>query len=81
MSMPAFAQALVNAGALYAGYTDGGGSTHLVTPDRIRGASEQRRVATWLIAENRGGVTATDIGVGLVLIAIAGGMLYMLVKK
>lgn len=81
MSMPAFAQALIDAGAIYAGYTDGGGSTHLVTPDRVRGASEQRRVASWLVAEGGGGATTTDVGIGLVLLAIAGGMFYLLVKK
>jgi len=80
MSMQIFAAQLIDAGAIYAGYTDGGGSTHLVTPGGIQGASEQRRVATWLIAEESG-VSAGDIGIGLALIAIAGGLLYWVVKK
>jgi hypothetical protein len=50
MSMTAFADALIAAGALYALYTDGGGSTSLVLPNGTRkGASEGRKVGSWLV--------------------------------
>lgn len=44
-----FADAIAQAGVKYASYTDGGGSTHLVTPDNTYGASEPRRVPSWII--------------------------------
>ena len=53
MTMPDFAQRLAEAGALYAGYTDGGGSTSLETQDGYTGSSEHRRVLTWLLAKAR----------------------------
>ena len=49
MSMPTLAQRLIEAGALYAGYTDGGGSAALITPTQYAGSGEHRRVVTWLV--------------------------------
>lgn len=55
-----FADAIAQAGVKYAGYTDGGGSTAMVTPNgKIGGQGEHRRVPSWLIvrpAESRKGV-------------------------
>jgi uncharacterized Zn-binding protein involved in type VI secretion len=51
MTLADFASRLVQAGAISAGYTDGGGSTSLVTPDNYTGSSEHRRVVTWLLAK------------------------------
>lgn len=51
VSMSGLASALIAAGAVEAGYTDGGGSTAMWLSDGQRyGASEHRRVATWIIA-------------------------------
>lgn len=76
-TMRAFAQELVDAGAAWAGYTDGGGSTRLQRADGTwSGDPENRRVPVWYTAEvpaSRGpsGVsiavwlTAGLLGVGL----------------
>lgn len=51
MDMVSFATVLAAVGAVDAGYTDGGGSTALWLSDGQRfGASEQRKVATWVVA-------------------------------
>lgn len=48
-SMTAFSRRLVEAGATWAGYTDGGGSTALaLRGDAKVGSSENRRVASWI---------------------------------
>ena len=53
-SMHAFGAALEAAGAVEAGYTDGGGSGLLATSDGQRvGSSENRRVGSWLIIRPR----------------------------
>lgn len=49
MPMPLFAARLLEAGATYAAYTDGGGSTALVTESGITGSSEHRPVPSWLV--------------------------------
>lgn len=72
MSLPTFARQLADAGAVYAGYTDGGGSASLATLDGYVGSSEHRRVLTWLVAKPSTGssmlamlaVAALAIGVG-----------------
>ena len=52
VSMAGLASAMIAAGVVEGGYTDGGGSTALWLSDGQRyGASEQRRVATWIIAK------------------------------
>lgn len=62
MLMSQFAQKLVAAGAKYAGYTDGGGSTSLATPTGYKGSSEHRRVLTWLLAKAQQSTRAvTDV--------------------
>ena len=53
MLMSEFSRKLVGAGAVYAGYTDGGGSTALETAGQYTGSSEHRRVLTWLLAKAR----------------------------
>lgn len=51
MSMADLAAALVRAGAVEAGYTDGGGSGRVVTADgRREGSTENRPVAMWIAA-------------------------------
>jgi hypothetical protein len=80
-TMPQFAQALMRAGATYAGYTDGGGSAHLVTQSGIQGATEQRRVATWLTAGGGSIASATDWLTSLGLIAVAGGIFWWVSRK
>lgn len=47
-TMHGFATSLINAGALHALYTDGGGSARLATRDGFVGSSEDRRVPLWL---------------------------------
>lgn len=55
LDMEGFANALISVGATDAGYTDGGGSTALWLEDgTMYGASEHRRVATWLTASPSG---------------------------
>ncbi len=57
-TMSSFADALVDAGALDAGYTDGGGSTAAVTVDGRAGSSEGRPVPSWLVVRKPSGVGA-----------------------
>jgi hypothetical protein len=82
MSMPEFSEALVAAGALYAGYTDGGGSTSLQTTGFYAGSREHRRVITWLVAKARPSPSA---GSGLIaavaLTAAVGALLWCGAKK
>lgn len=47
-----FADAIARAGVRFAGYTDGGGSTHLVTADHTYGASEPRKVPSWIVVRS-----------------------------
>lgn len=54
-SMRTFAEALVDAGVLEGGYTDGGGSGRLATTEEVVGAGENRRVGSWLIVRGPGG--------------------------
>lgn len=80
MSIPAFADALIAAGAQYALYTDGGGSTSLVLPDGTRkGAGEGRRVGSWIVVDREptigfgqilGGSNAKKYGAALAVAAI-----------
>lgn len=53
--MRTFAEALVDAGVLEGGYTDGGGSGRIATADEYVGASEDRRVGSWLVVRGPGG--------------------------
>lgn len=54
MLMSTFAQRLAGGGAVYAGYTDGGGSTSLGTAaGQYTGSAEHRRVLTWILAKAR----------------------------
>lgn len=66
-NMVDFANAIAALGATDAGYTDGGGSTSLVTQGGFFGASEHRRVPTWLIASSGGlsGAISSAFGNGL----------------
>ncbi len=64
-SMPAFATALVAAGAAWAAYTDGGGSSALVTSDGRIGSSEGRPVPSWLVVRKASGAGAW-VAAGLV---------------
>jgi hypothetical protein len=48
-----FNRALVRAGATWAGYTDGGGSTSLATGSGRLGSGEDRPVPTWLVVRPR----------------------------
>lgn len=69
-SMHDFARALVAAGALEAVYTDGGGSGRLATSDgQVVGASENRRVGSWLVvrSESSSSGLAAATGVALLL--------------
>lgn len=49
MPMPQFAQALAEAGARAAGYTDGGGSSRIQTATEAFGSTEGRPVPSWLV--------------------------------
>jgi hypothetical protein len=79
-SMDDFARALQGAGAVQAGYTDGGGSAALVTPDGVAGSSEGRRVATWLTVGGAGadGGGASWLEATLVAVAVGTGAWYLL---
>jgi hypothetical protein len=46
-SMYDFSAALLGSGMVYAGYTDGGGSSRLVVGNKVTGSSENRPVALW----------------------------------
>lgn len=71
MSMYAFAQAFKRAGAVTAGYTDGGGSASMGLGQVYTGSSEKRRVPAWLVAKpaGAGGFKAIAIGTGVALLA------------
>jgi len=82
--MVGFANALINAGATDAGYTDGGGSGALWLSDGTTyGANPPRRVATWLTAAPPGTLaSATPIGwvdvlVGALVVVLAAGAVYV----
>jgi phosphodiester glycosidase len=66
MAMSDFADALVAAGAVTAGYTDGGGSSSLVVPGAVVGSSEGRRVASWLVV-NQGNPFVMFLGIGAIV--------------
>lgn len=53
-TIPAFASELLSAGARWAGYTDGGGSTSLWDGSSRAGHPSPRAVPAWLLAEPRG---------------------------
>jgi hypothetical protein len=73
LSLPVFAAQLVSAGALYAGYTDGGGSASLATLDGYVGSSEHRRVLTWLVARpSTAGSSSSTLALVALLVAVAG---------
>jgi len=55
MTMAGFAGALRAAGAVAAGYTDGGGSTALLAEGTRVGSSENRPVPSWLVVGEPGG--------------------------
>jgi len=65
-SMTSFSRGLVEAGAVYAGYTDGGSSTSLVTPGGIDGSPRRSRVASWLVVNPSGlsGTLVASLGLG-----------------
>lgn len=75
--MISFARAIRDLGAIAAGYTDGGGSTSLITPQGYYGAGEHRRVPTWLIVRGGGlGGAGAALVVGLATMILVGGILY-----
>lgn len=59
ISMPAFAELLKRKGAVFAGYTDGGGSTALYVDTNVDGSAEYsfnirgRRVVSWITMERK----------------------------
>lgn len=61
-------------GAQFVGYTDGGGSTALVTPERVYlgVTGERRRVPTWLVVNPPSGVNPWVIAGGAAALAAAG---------
>lgn len=66
MTLDDFSSKLAAAGAVSAGYTDGGGSTSLaVKPNGYSGSSEHRRVVTWLLAKAR--TPSVVVPIGLIL--------------
>lgn len=78
-TLGAFAQKLVAAGFVNAIYTDGGGSASMLLADGTRiGASENRRVASWLTVGAAGGSDATPL---IVAGLIAAGVLYWATKR
>lgn len=78
MQLSDFAQALAESGALYAGYTDGGGSTSLASTGFYTGSSEHRKVLTWLLAKapqpgKAAGVssqTASSLAIAALIVAV-----------
>lgn len=80
-SMPVFAQALIDAGFVSAGYSDGGGSTSLITPGARVGSSEGRRVASFLVARapgGFGGLSRIEPGtIAIVAGSVAGGLVLL----
>lgn len=81
MSLPTFAQRLADAGAVQAGYTDGGGSAAIITPTVYVGSSEHRRVLTWLVARVPSGSAAVQGGVILVGLAVVGASWWLLRRR
>lgn len=78
-SMQGFAEALARAGAVIAGYTDGGGSALLLADGNAFGSTENRRVASWLVVRKRSTVESSSalgylLGIGA--IATAGALAY-----
>ena len=75
MTMAEFADALVSAGAVYAGYTDGGSSTAMAEMTGTHGG--ERPVAVWLVAERYNlWSTRKKVAVGLTTAAVIGGLVY-----
>jgi hypothetical protein len=74
MPMVEFARSIRdNLGASYAGYTDGGGSTALVTPGQtyLGSTGERRRVPTWLVVNGSSGANWLLVGaVAVVVFAV-----------
>lgn len=78
-SMSGFASALVQVGAIIAGYTDGGGSALMLADGNAFGSTENRRVASWLVVRKRSSIQSTSALsylIGLGLIATAGAFAY-----
>lgn len=67
MGMADFARELQAAGAIYAGYTDGGSSTTLATQNGRYGHPAPRQVPTWLVA--RGAFVPPLVGVAALMAA------------
>jgi hypothetical protein len=75
MLMSEFADALVTAGAVYAGYTDGGSSTAMAEMTGTHGGD--RPVAVWLVVERHNiWSTKKKVVVGLTTAAVIGGLVY-----
>lgn len=68
-----FADAIAQSGVKFAGYTDGGGSTHLVTAGGKYGASEPRKVPSWLIVRPASVAPTGRIAAALGLIVVSIG--------
>jgi len=80
MSMYDFASSLADLGAIYAGYTDGGGSTAMVASGEFAGSSEGRPVPSWLIVRvpGSGGGTPASPGIGGLLSNVSGSLVQRL---
>lgn len=85
MTMPQFARLLAQAGAVYAGYTDGGGSASMATNDYYAGSTEHRRVVTWLFAKMRESSVVTAVraspGSSAAIALVIGGLITYAVWK
>lgn len=86
MSMNAFATAIVEIGGVYAGYTDGGGSTSLVSTMGVVGAHEYRPVASWLIVKPVSFTTIVQTATsrpwlfGIAAAVVAGGITWFILR-
>lgn len=72
VSMVAFAQMLRSAGFVWAGYTDGGGSTSLLANGEHVGSPERRRVASFLVAREPSWGGGSGSVVAPVVLGVAG---------
>ena len=83
-TMYGFAASLIGAGAVYAVYTDGGGSGRLATRDGFVGDSENRRVPLWLGVRPSSGFSTVDVWpiVGVTaIVVVAGALGYVAYKE
>lgn len=78
-SLLGFARSLAAAGVYAAGYTDGGGSALLLADGNRFGSTENRRVASWIVARSKSSVRPSLVApilVGAAVVATVGVFSY-----